>query len=245
MDISNLSYNPGRIDSALVSLSDQSVVARKPLKIVFPKRFEGNNFASIGEDVVCVGMVGVIVEEYYAPIGVLMRFTFYPGDIEETVINGERYIVLSFEPSETVIKRLVTAVEPMLGYYYYMEFCKFGNIPWYFTYEKILAVLDEAKYFTGKSTSDTNQALRVMYSLTARDPFDQDIPFRYSPYLEDQQIRPMIIGVNNPGQLLTDTFSRYSGGYINENTTAAIMDDQVREATDIEKILKGIPNERN
>ena len=245
MDISNLSYNPGRINSALVSLSDRSVIARKPLKIVFPKRFEENNFAYIGEDVTCVGMVGVIVEDCYAPIGVLMRFIFNSGEIEETVINGDRYIVLSFESSETVIKRLAAAVEPMLGYYYYMEFCKYGNIPWYFEYEKILAVLDEAKYYTGKSTSDTNQALRVLYALTARDPFDQDIPFRYSQYLENLEVKPKIIGVNNPGQLLTDVFSRFSGGYINENTTAAIMDETIREATDVEKILKGIPDERN
>lgn len=244
MDISNLKYDPGQISSALVKMPDKSVVTKKSIKIVFPKRFEDTNFASIGEEVSCVGMFGVIVEDkYYAPIGVLMRFVFEARDIDETVIEGDRYYVLSFEPSETVVKRLVSAVESMLGYYYYMEFSKYANIPWYLTFEKVLAVLDEAKYYTGKETAQTNQALRVLYTLTCRDPYDQDIPFRYSKHLEDLSVKPKIIGINNPGQLLTDVFSRFSGGYMNENITAALMDDKVRDATDVEKILKGIPNE--
>lgn len=244
MDISNLKYDPARINSALVKMPDKSMVTRKSIKIVFPKRFEEINFATIADEVICVGMVGVIVDdEYYAPLGVLMRFIFNAGEIEETVIQGERYVVLTFEPSETVIRRLVAATESMLGYYYYMEFCKFCNIPWYFNYKQILNVLDEAKHYTGKATSDTNQALRVIYSLTCRDPNDQDIPFRYSKSLENPAVEPEIIGVNNPGQLLTDVFSRFSGGYMSENTTAALLDDTIREATDVEKILKGIPNE--
>lgn len=246
MDISNLIYDSGRIKSSLTQLEDGSVVATKPLKVIFPKRFEENNFALIEEDVTCVGMVGVIVNnKYYAPIATLMRLIFTPGEIEETLIEGERYVVMSFEQSETVIKRLVCAQENMLGYYYYMEFIKFANIPWYLTYEQILAVMDEAKYFTGKSTADTNQTLRILYGLTARDPSNGDIPFRYSSNLENKDVNPKIIGINNPGQLLTDTFSRFSGGYLNENITSALLDDNVIEATEVEKIVKGIVDERD
>lgn len=242
MDVSNLVKDEGRAFSALTELPDGSVIANRPLKICFPKRFEENNFASVTDDVSCVGMVGIIVDNYYASISVLLRFIFKPGEIEEVVIDGSRFVVMGFEAGETVITRLRVATETMLGYYYYMEFCKYGNIPWYMDYEIVLAVLDEANYFTGKSTSDANQAMRVMFSLTCREPNNPDVAFRYSPALLIPNSVPLVIGVNNPGQLLTGVFSRYSGGHIAENTTAALLEND-SAISEIEKIYKGIPDE--
>lgn len=242
MDVSNLIRDKGRILSALSELPDGSVVANKPLKICFPKRFEENNFAVVADEVSSVGMVGIIVGEYYASLSLLLRLDFTPGEIEEMIMAGERYVVMSFEPGETVIRRLQAATETMMAYYYYMEFTKFANLPWYLDFETVLSVLDEAKYFTGKAVSDSNQAIRVIYSLVCREPGNPEIAFRYSPAIDMPNSVPLIIGVNNPGQLLTGVFARYSGGYIGENTSAALLEDD-SPMSDVEKVFKGIIDE--
>lgn len=242
MDVSNLIRDPGRVFAALTRLPDGSVIANRPLKMCFPKRFEENNFATITDEVVAVGMMGIIVDNHYASLAVLLRYTFLPGEIEEVIMAGERYIMMSFEAGETVIERLKVATETMLGYYYYMEFGKFANIPWYLDFEIVNAVLDEAKVCTGKAISEANQAMRVMYSLTCREPNNPEVAFRYSPAINIPNAVPLVIGVNNPGQLLTGVFARYSGGYITENTTAALLEDDT-PMSDVEKIFKGIPDD--
>lgn len=242
MDVSHLKKDLVRALSALTTLADGSVIANKPLKICFPKRFEENGFAVVGEDVSCVAMVGLIVDDCYASIAALTRFNFEPVDIEETVINGDRYVVMGFEAGEKVIDRLQAAVENMMGYQYYMEFCKYCNIPWYLDFEVILSVLDEAGFYTGKAISEANQTLRVLYSMTCREPGNTDVAFRYSPLLSNLNVQPEVIGVNNPGQLLTGVFSRFSGGYIGENTSAALLEGDT-QISEIEKVYKGILDE--
>lgn len=238
MDISNLVRNKRAVLSTLSMLPDRSVIATKKLSITIPKRFERSNLCEVTEKVVCVGAVGIVVDNYYAPQCVLARLTYTSGDIEETVINGEKYYLLNFLPGETVIERMRVATESLIGYQFYMEFKKYGRLPWYLEYEDVNSALDEAKYYTGKSTSNSAQALRVIDSLTCRDPDNPDLSFRYGKSIDDLNKRPVVIGVNNPGQLLTGAFARMGGGYTDENTTAALLENNV-DTTDIEKVLKG------
>lgn len=241
MDIEKLKKDTGRIMSALSFMPDKSVVALKKLTVCFPKRFEQSNLAEIGDTVHSILMLGVIVGDSYAFFGGMSKVTLKPGDIYEETINNDRYFMLDFEPGDVVIESLTVPMDANIGYYYYLEFTKYARIPWYFNEEDLLSVYDEAKFYTGKAMGTCNQAIRVFYSLVCRDPINLDIPFRYSPSFKDPNVKPRIIGINNPGQLLNSTFSRLASGYMSDNIVSGILNPDTK-VTSLEEVFRGLPS---
>lgn len=243
MEIEKLKKDLGVVKSALKVMPDKSVVALKRLKICLPKRFEQSNLADISDTVHSILMLGIIVGESYGFLGGLTKVTLKPGEIYEEVIGADRYYILEFEPGDVVIESLVVPMDSNIGYYYYLEFTKYARVPWYFNYEDLLSVYDEAKWYTGKGMGTSNQAMRVLYALTCRDKDNLDIPFRYSPNLKDPKIKPRVIGINNPGQLLNSTFSRLSSGYMSDNIISGILNPDTK-VTELEEVIRGLPSNK-
>lgn len=244
MEIDKLKKDLGRINSALKVLPDGSLVALQKLKVCFPKRFEQSNLADIGDTVHTILMLGIIVGDSYGFLGGMTKVTLKPGDIYEETIANDRYFVLDFEPGDVVIESLTVPIDANIGYYYYLEFTKYARMPWYFNHEDLLSVYDEAKFYTGKSMGTSNQAIRVLYALTCRDPKNLDIPFRYGPSLNDLTVKPRVIGINNPGQLLNSTFSRLASGYMSDNIISGILNPDTK-VTNLEEVIRGLPSRGN
>lgn len=237
-----LQHDPVVIERALIPQHDHSVIAKVPLKIYFPKRFEEARLAEIHDKVSSIGMVGVVVGNKYACLGVLATLTFHPGDIGEEMVDGVPYVVLSFEAGETVIENLIVPKNALISSTFCEEFVKYARIPWYISYEKVLQVIDESPSFLNFTFASCPQVLRVIISLTARDPDDPDISYRYGKNLNNKDKPPKLIGMNNPGDLLSGVFARFSGGYINDNIIAGLQEEP-DEMQQLEEIFKGIPNE--
>lgn len=242
MDIAHLEHDKGYILNSIRTLSDNSVIATRKVDVFFPKRFEDHNLAEIYDTIRCIGLVGIVAGNKYACLGVLTRFAFSAGDVSETNINGDTYVVMHFEPGETIIESLLVPADPLITYDYFLEFIKFARIPWYIDFEKLLDVIDESRVIAGSFSGSCAQVIRVLLSLTCRDPDNPDVEFRYGNNISNPNVKPLIIGMNNPGQLLTGTFARFSGGYLADNTIAGIQEGPT-EITELEKILKGIVDE--
>lgn len=240
MDFEKLKKDRERVNSALKVLPDGSVVAVKKVTVCFPKRFEQSNLAEISDTVTAILMLGVIYEDSYAFFGGMVRVVLKPGDIYEETIKNDRYYMLDFEPGNVVIEALTVPMDANIGYYYYLEFTKYARLPWYLDDADLLSIYDEAKFYTGKSMGTSNQAVRVLYALTCRDPQNLDIPFRYSPSLSDKSVKPRIIGINNPGQLLNSTFSRLASGYMSDNIISGILNPDTK-VTNLEEVIRGLP----
>lgn len=240
MEIEKLKKDLGAVNAALEHLPDGSVVAKKKVTVCFPKRFEQSNLAEVGDVVHVILMCGIIAGSSYGFFGGLTKVTMKPGDIYEETIGNDRYYMLDFEPGDTVIESLTVPMDSNIGYYYYLEFTKYARIPWYFDEADLLSVYDEAKFYTGKSMGTSNQAIRVLYALVCRDGKNLDIPFRYSADLKDPNVKPRIIGINNPGQLLNSTFSRLSSGYMSDNIISGILNPDTKITT-MEEVFRGLP----
>lgn len=243
MDIEKLKKDKERVSAALKVLPDGSVVALKKVTVCFPKRFEQSNLAEVSATVTSILMLGVIYNDAYAFFGGMTTVVLKPGDIYEETINNDRYYMLDFEAGETVIESLTVPMDANISYYYYLEFTKYARIPWYFDENDLLSVYDEAKFYTGKAMGTCNQAIRVLYALTQRDPNNLDIPFRYSSAMKDPSIKPRIIGINNPGQLLNSTFSRLASGYMSDNIISGILNPDTK-VTSLEEVIRGLPASR-
>uniref|UniRef100_A0AAU8KYC8 Virion structural protein n=1 Tax=Pantoea phage Survivor TaxID=3232176 RepID=A0AAU8KYC8_9CAUD len=242
MEVEKLKRDAGRVNSALQVMADGSVVALKKLTVCFPKRFEQSNLAEISDTVHVILMCGIIVGDAYGFLGGLVKVTMKPGDIYEETINNDRYYMLDFEPGDVVIESLTVPMDSNIGYYYYLEFTKYARISWYFDEADLLSVYDEAKFYTGKSMGTSNHAIRVLYSLVLRDPKNLDVPFRYSSGLKDPNVKPRIIGINNPGQLLNSTFSRLASGYMSDNIVSGILNPDTKVTT-MEEVIRGLPSQ--
>lgn len=242
MELEKLKHDIGLVGSALKVMPDKSVIALKKLTVCFPKRFEQSNLAEIADTVHTILMCGVIVGESYGFLGGLTKVTMKPGDIYEETIGNDRYYMLGFEPGDVVIESLTVPMDSNIGYYYYLEFTKYARIPWYLNEEQLLSVYDEAKFYTGKSMGTSNHAIRVLYSLVCRDPKNLDVPFRYSSQLADLTVKPRIIGINNPGQLLNSTFSRLASGYMSDNIVSGILNPDTKVTT-MEEVFRGLPSQ--
>ncbi|QDB70401.1 hypothetical protein CF8_0232 [Aeromonas phage CF8] len=242
IDTNKLSKNVGLAKAALRKMPDNSVIALKKVKVCFPKRFEQSGLADIADSVETILMVGLIHENSYCTLAGMCRVVMKPGDIYEENIKGDRYYVLEFEPGDVVIENLTIPQDSNIGYSYYLELVKFARIPWYATAETILSVFDESGFYTGKSTGMSNQAIRVLYALTGRDPKNIDIPFRYSPDLNNPNVHARIIGINNPGQLLNSTFSRLTSGYMSDNIISGLLNPD-QKVTVLEEVIRGLPSE--
>lgn len=55
-------------------------------------------------------------------------------------------------------------------------------------------------------------------------------------------MKPRIIGINNPGQLLNSTFSRLSSGYMSDNIVSGILNPDTQMTT-LEEVIRGLPEE--
>lgn len=242
MEIEKLKKDLGRVRSALKIMPDKSVVALERLTVCFPKRFEQSNLAEIADNVTSILMLGIVVGNSYGFLGGMTKVVLKPGDIYEETINNDRYFMLEFEPGDVIIESLIIPMDSNIGYYYYLEFTKYARIPWYFNEEDLLSVYDEAKFYTGKGMGACNQAIRVLYSLVGRYADNMDIPFRYSPDLQDSTKKPRIIGINNPGQLLNSTFSRLASGYMSDNIISGILNPDTK-VTSLEEVIRGLPSQ--
>ena len=242
IDPDKMIHDEGRVKSALRVMQDGSVVAVKKLRCLVPKRWENNSFVEISDVVTTILMVGVVVDNYYMMMGGLTRIVMKPGDITEQTINGDRYYVMEFEPGEVVIENMTIPQDSNIGYSYYIEFTKYARLPWYCSEASLLAVYDEAGYYTGKPFGSSAQCIRVLYALVMRDANNLDIPFRYSPDFNKPDAKPRIIGINNPGQLLNSTFSRLSSGYMADNIISGILNPDTK-VTDLEEVIRGLPAE--
>lgn len=242
IDVSKMNHNVRRIKSALQTLPDGKVIAKEKLKAYIPKQFEKSRLAEIYDYVSTIMMVGLVIGNDYCVLAGLTHIVLRPGEIYEESIDGDRYYVMDFEPGDVVIDSLTVPQDNNIGYYHYLEFTKYGRRPWYLSPEIVLACFDESKYYTGKGTGGSPQAIRVLYALVQRDPKDLGIPFRYSPYMKDPNVKPVVIGINNPGALLNSTFSRLTSGYMADNIVAGILNPDTK-VTVLEEVIRGLPEQ--
>ncbi len=241
MDYTQLVRDKSRVLRVLQEQSDGSVVATGPLEIHFPKRFIDKSFASLGQDVESIMVLGLVVPSgHYCNIMSQAEVTMSPTNVRETTIDSVRYVVLEFEKGDTVFQNLTVVRDEHLNNPFYKEFTYYGRVPWYVSKKRLPAMFDNSRHTTGRNVGSTPQVFRVLYALINRDPEDLEKPYRYSTAMLNGK-DPQIVGLNNGSLLIDGTFNRLMGGYLADNTNAAILKPDTR-ITDAEKVMKGVPD---
>ena len=240
MEISHLVRDDTKIHKAYTVLEDGSVVANRPMEIHLPKRFVENGMAVVGETVWTSCVLGLVIPgECYAPLLALMDITLVPLSIREAAIDGVQYLILEFGKGDTLIENLDVLQDPNKPHQYYLEFNLYAKIPWYMKKDDLTSLYDYAQYECGGKVGSSPQVMRVLIGLQFRDPDNLDNAYRHSKAMLEGR-PPVIVGLNNSAMLIDGTFSKLLGGYLQDNTLAAIVNPDTK-VTDLEEIIKGVP----
>lgn len=240
MDISHLVRNDTKIHNAYTVLEDGSVVANRPMEIHLPKRFAENGMAVVSETVWTSAVLGLVIPgECYAPLLALVDITLVPLSIREAAIDGVQYLILEFGKGDTLIENLDVLQDPNKPHQYYLEFNLYSKKPWYMNKDDLTSLYDYAEYECGGKVGSSPQVMRVFNSLQFRDPDNLDVAYRHSKAMLEGR-PPVIVGLNNSAMLIDGTIPKLLGGYLQDNTLAAIVNPDTK-VTDLEEIIKGVP----
>lgn len=240
MDVSSLVRNSDRINKAYTVLEDGSMVANRRLEVHIPKRFVENGMAEITETVWTAAVLGLVIPgECYAPLIAMLDVTLIPSSMREVGIDGVGYLVMEFEEGDTLIQNLDVIEDPNKPYQYSMEFNVYAKLPWYVLERDLTGMMDYAQSECGAKVGSSPQVYRVVTGMQFRDPDNLNNAYRHSKAMLEGR-PPVIVGLNNSSMLIDGTIPKLMGGYLRDNTVAAIVnpDDKV---TDLEKVIKGVP----
>ncbi len=240
MDVSSLVRNRAKIKKAYTVQDDLSVVANRTLEVHIPKRFTENGLARVDSRVFTTTVLGIVIPgECYTPLIALADLILAPSGIRDVTINGVAYIILDFEEGDVLFETLHYIQDPNKNYSYFMEFNFYAKLPWYMSNDDFTSLYDHAAQQSGAEMGGTPEHMRVYASLQMRDPDNQDNQYRNSKAMLEG--RPaVIVGLNNGAMLIDGTIPKLTGGYLQDNTVAAIVNPD-NKVTDLEKILKGVP----
>lgn len=240
MDVDNLPRNAARIHKAYTVLEDKSVIANQPLDVYIPKKFVENGMAIVGDTVWTTAVLGLVIPgECYAPLISMMDVTLVPMSIREASVKGVQYLVLEFGEGDTLIENLGVIQDPNKPHAFFMEFNLYARLPWFMLEKDLTSLTDYSESECGTKVGSTPQVMRIFNSLQFRDPDNLDVAYRYSKAMLEGR-PPVIVGLNNSSMLIDGTFSKVLGGYLQDNTLAAIVNPDTK-ITDLEKIIKGVP----
>lgn len=240
MDVSSLKRDRAKVRKAYTIQEDLSVVANRTLEIHIPKRFVDNGFAVVGNKVTTTLVAGIVIPgEAYSPWIALADLIMSPMGIREVGINGTQYIVMDFEEGDTLVETLRYVQDPNKNHGYFMEFNFYAKLPWYMSHRDFKSLYDHAAQQSGAVMGGTPHHMRVYASKQARDPDNLDKEYRNSKAMLEGR-PPKIVGLNNGAMLIDGTFSKITGGHLQDNTVAAIVNPDTK-VTDLEMVVKGVP----
>lgn len=240
MDVHNLKRDAALIHKAYTVTSAGAMVANRTMEVHLPKRFVDNGMAVITDKVNTAAVLGLVIPGVaYAPLVAVLNVTLSPLSTREMMVDGVQYLVLEFEEGDTVIDNLRVIKDSGQAYVYHMEFENYARKPWYLNKDDLTSMYDNSGYESGMVVGTSPQVVRVFHSLMFRDPENLDIPYRNSKAMLEGR-EPIIVGLNNSPLLADGTFAKQMGGYLKDNTVAAIV-NQDTKVTNLEKIMKGVP----
>lgn len=240
MDVTELKRDGRLIRDSYLLKKDGSVVAKRDLEVYLPKKFLDNGLASIGDKVKTAAVLGVVIPGVaYAPLISLMSITLCPISSREETVDNVKYVVLEFVKDDLLVENISVLQDPGMAYKYHMEFENFARKPWYLNKDDLTSLYDNSKNECDMQVGTSPQVVRVFHSLMFRDPDNINNPYRNSQAMLEGR-EPIIMGLNNSPLLADGTFPKQMGGYLRDNTVAAIV-NQDTKVTDLEKTMKGVP----
>jgi hypothetical protein len=227
--------DPARVQAALAVMPDKSVVAKQPLKIVVPSRFQEKQLATLGSDIYIVGIWAMIVDDKFYGISMTpAMMQIEPVATQTILMDGDEYLEFSFEKGSRVFVTTDLLKTKTLPYYIFDELLSRGNVPWYLEYEDLPHLFDQAPYHAGVSVGGNHAIFEMICAMIGRVKDDRRIHYRHAATSHDQQWKkpPAFVPFRSVIYNAPNTTAKLLGSYASDGLTSAL----VNPATRVERI---------
>jgi len=214
-DFLSLKRDPKRVSKA-ISKTGNTYKAKESLRILIPKRYIDVGFMSIDTTIKTLGIFIIVTDDYkYSLTGIPTTLELSPDKLETVMISNKEYFLLHFDKDSTVIPETQLIKTSEYVFTIIDEFLVKGNRPFFLNYEDLPNVFLEIKKYTGSDIADDISSITLLNSISARHPDN-------TYYRTDLNKPVKFIGLNDPINRYSDTFSKLSSNYLKTGVLVAV-----------------------
>ena len=232
IDVSSLIKDVKTVSKNFIPKDEGELVVKETL-LLFPVRFVEIGLAKLKRTVEIPRIYMVIVDNKYAVSTIPVSMEVSPNKIEIEDIDGVEYYVLTFLPNSIFTANRKSVKSSGLIYDLYNEFLVKGKIPFFIDYDSISSIFLNILKYGGSDIGKDHVIIDTLVSIVARD--SKDLKAYYRTTSMKEPFTP--IGLDNIISGYHNNTARLTGSYLQLGIGAAI-NDQVEEATPIEKVLR-------
>lgn len=226
MQPSKLVRDASRVHACLAELPDGRVVAKKPVDIYIPARFEQKGLAYVGVETLIVGIYAIVVEDQFYGISLVnAMIRIEPTSTLRVMFDGEEYLKFSFAAGSTVFADTQLVKIDTLTYLIYDEILAGAHVPWYLQYDDLSKIFDTAVYHAGANIGRNQEVTELIVSMMGRDPKDRTRYYRTvakSVSAGGVGTKPVFIPMRNVQYGATNTTNKLAGSYFRDGLVSAL-----------------------
>lgn len=239
MVVSDFKKNVMVINSKIKTVDD-SVVALKPLKIIFPERYKDRELAMIGEVTYIVGFFCVCDEEYnYSVSMVPAMIKTSPDRINKIIVDDQPFTVFEYDAGSNLLDNMNVIMNDNLVYKIYNELLELARIPFYYGYEDVPMFLRETKKYNGFELGSDPVIFEYLTGFMYRNPNDMSESFRL---MDDARkkiktSKPILVGLSDVSVGSSNFITKVTKSYSTDGITSGLNNPSAR-AERIETMLR-------
>lgn len=240
MDPNALKRDAKRIHAALKKTSGNQLVTPTGCKIYIPVRFAEQGLATIGSDVIIVGICAYTVDDKYygvSLVNAMMRLS--PTTINTVTVMNEDYYEFIFDPGAVVTPNVDLVKDDTLPYRVYNEIFAKGRVPWYMSYEDLGRIYESAGRHANLNVGANHAVVELMAAAICRDQSNLTRYYRHVVKSEKDLVEnpPAVTKLKDVGLGATNTTAKLLGSYFTEGLTSALINPSDRKEP-IETLLR-------
>lgn len=223
--LENLTRNKDAVFAALHKGSDGSLMAKEPLNIIFPARYEESDLAFLEGNVYVLGIFAIQVGNHYAVNNMPAKVRLFPSEITTFKHNDQEYYNLSFDKGGIVTDNINVVTENTLGYYIYRYFIALGRVPFYMNAMDMVTLFHRMREYTTVEYGVNHAVCEMIVSMIMRDPENIQKYWRQSIHsVQDlTNKKPDFVPLRDIPHGARNTTAKLLGSYSDEGLNSALL----------------------
>lgn len=206
--------------SAAVEVVGETMVAIKPISIVFPARYLQRGLAMFEDEMHVVGYCAFVVDRhYYATSLVGAPFKTEPSSVMERIIDDVPQVELVYKPGDLVMTNINLMVIDALPYRIFDEFIAKGRKPWFIRERDAAVLFKHSGKHNGVEIGPNPAVFSIIAANIYRDESDTANYYRQT----ERHSPPAIVPLRSTAGTGSNAMAKLLGNHFEENVTSAIV----------------------
>jgi len=229
MDISNLKRKPEVVIKTLTEKNGQ-LITKTGCTVMIPAGYTNKGLATISSEVSILGVFALIIEGgFYSVSKATSLMIIEPDTIDTIDIEGEDYIVFTFNPGSVVIKNTMLVRDKKIVNTIMDYFIDYGHSPWFINYVDHAEIFKDSGYFNDIKLGSSQSVRDVITAHISRNPNKFAQYYRHA--IKDGSgllIRPTFIATRDIANNTTSNLARINGSELQRAIKSSLLANPTR-----------------